>query len=312
MNSKALLLTDKSDVLLDWLEFRTLTDPDKNGAVDELRSQLRITGSEDALEVDGDEAGSIEDWEDPIEAAVTSAFLESEFRSRACGEQNYPFTVETNNLSRDDTWADNVYSFLLILSRLGPYAAKLEETGAKLFEELCAHAARSYLGWPQEHVESYVFGFPRRLAPSSFVEAVEDLCQNRMREGCADRKFPNVRTKKDASLDVVAWRGFPDRESSKLIVFGQCATGNDWWEKRNDLQPQSWCGKWLLKHPAVPPLKAFFVPHRVPSERWPELTFDAGVVFDRCRLSHLANASLPAPLREQLKAWSAKAIAEVQ
>jgi hypothetical protein len=113
------------------------------------------------------------------------------------------------------------------------------------------------------------------------------------------------------SLDVVAWRGFPDRESSKVIVFGQCATGNDWWEKRNDLQPQSWCGKWLLKHPAVPPLKAFFVPHRVPSERWPELTFDAGVVFDRCRLSHLANPSLPEPLREHLKAWSSKAIAEV-
>ena len=107
MNSKALVLSDKPDVLLDWLEFRTLTDPDENGAANELLSQLRITGSEDALEVDRDEPGSIEDWEDPLEAAVTSAFLESEFRSRACGDQNYPFTVEMNNLARAETWADS-------------------------------------------------------------------------------------------------------------------------------------------------------------------------------------------------------------
>lgn len=260
----------------------------------------------------GEELGSISDWEDPIEAAVTSAFLETEFRSRACGDQNYPFIVEANNLLRKDTWANTTYSFLLILSRLGPYAARHEETGAKLFEELCAHAARCYLGWPHDHVDSYVFGFPRRLGPSSFIEGVEDLCRNRIKEGCADRNFPNARTKKDAALDVVAWRDFPDRERSKLIIFGQCATGNNWWEKRNDLQPQSWCGKWLLKHPAVPPLKAFFVPHRVPSERWPELSFDSGIVFDRCRLAYLSNPSLPEPLRKQLREWSTQAIAKFQ
>ncbi|MEO5804561.1 MAG: hypothetical protein ABIR24_13625 [Verrucomicrobiota bacterium] len=124
-----------------------------------------------------------------------------------------------------------------------------------------------------------------------------------IQEGKPDRKIPTARTKKDAGLDIVTWRSFPDGRSSKLIAFGQCATGKHWWDKRLELQPGDWCRTWMTKTPHVIPLKMFFVPHSVSGDEWSELGYQSGIIFDRFRISHYAEQNMPAALRSILKKW---------
>ncbi|MCI0621320.1 MAG: hypothetical protein L0387_06585 [Acidobacteria bacterium] len=230
---------------------------------------------------------------------VDAAFTEAEYRVEACGGEKYPFLLQRNVLLNRDPDLASVYSFLLFLSIYGENAVDGPD-GAKLFEDVCAHAAAAYFGGPNTAVETYVFGFPRRIEPKDFVGALRDLCL-KLREGQTHEKFPGVKSMKDASLDIVAWKNFPDRRSSKLIAFGQCATGQNWWGKRYELQPIDWCRTWLLKTPQVIPLKMFCVPHPVSENEWAQLGYQAGVIFDRFRIAYFAEQVIPDTLRRALQ-----------
>jgi hypothetical protein len=103
--------------------------------------------------------------------------------------------------------------------------------------------------------------------------------------------MPTAPAMKDAGLDIVAWKPFPDHRCSKLIAFGQCATGQNWREKQDELQPPDWCRKWLRKTPQILPAKMFFVPHTIGDAEWTALGYSAGIVFDRLRVAHFAEKS---------------------
>ena len=151
--------------------------------------------------------------------------------------------------------------------------------------------------------DAFVFGFPRRLSPKDFPGALKKLCSH-LREGKPDRKMPNASSMKDAGLDLVIRKPFPDRRASQLIAFGQCATGRNWWEKRHELQPGDWCREWMLKTPQVMPSKMFFVPHAVASRDWAHLGYQAGIIFDRFRITYCCEGEIRDGLREKLRLWS--------
>ena len=115
---------------------------------------------------------------------------------------------------------------------------------------------------------------------------------------------------KDASLDIVSWLPFPDKQSGKLIAFGQCATGKHWWGKRTELNPYDWIRAWLKKTPQVVPVKMFFVPHAISRTEWALLGYVAGIIFDRFRISYLAERSVPESLRANLRDWNKAACAD--
>ena len=305
MKKPSPLVSDKPGELLDHLELSALTDPDGNSSASQLKSELGITGSDDAIEDDESVAPTMSDF---IEAAVDAAFTEAEDRIRACAVAHYPFEIQRKAILTRDSDLSSVYAFLLGLSLFGENAVA-DTDAAKIFEEVCAHAARSYFGCADNSDECHIFGFPRRLGPKDFRDAVEELCLQKICEGKPDRKFPTAYTMKDAGLDIVTWRSFPDRRSSKLIAFGQCATGKHWWGKRHELQPDAWCRTWLTKSPHVIPMKMFFVPHAISSDEWAELGYQAGIIFDRFRITHHAEKNLPAGLRATLQKWSKAAFA---
>jgi hypothetical protein len=209
------------------------------------------------------------------------------------------------HIALNATTEKSVYVFLLLLSTYGHDAGLAKNDGAKFFEEVCAEAARQYLGG--EEVQSRVFGFPRRLAPKDFPGAVDTLCRD-LGEGTACRNRPTVKNQKDAGLDIVAWRDFPDRREGKLISFGQCATGRDWPAKLTDLQPAHWCGLWMQDRPAVVPVRFFFVPHCLDRVAWVPSCFNGGVLFDRCRIAHFVPA-LPKALASAIGTWSSHVLA---
>lgn len=293
-------MSDPPHKLLDHLEVRALTDSDGNASASELRSELEITGSQDAFFVEEDAV--LETPAERIEGVLEAVFTEAEYRISACGEQ-YPFQLNGNVLLRRDEDAATVYTFLLLLSEFGEGRTR-GPNGAKLFEDVCAHAASGYFGC--QETETYVFGFPRRIGPKNFIDAVTTLC-NKLREGQPDKNSPRASVKKDGGLDIVAWRNFPDLRSSKLIAFGQCATGQNWHGKTHELLPETWCRKWLLKHPLAKPLKMFFLPHAVSESEWSELGYDAGVIFDRFRIAYHSELAIPETLRKSLQDWNSRA-----
>lgn len=305
MNRRSPLVSDDANELLDHLEICALTDADANASASQLKTDVEITGSNDAVDPEEEKAPSLSAH---LEGKIDAAFTEAEIRIRACGVSNYPFELQRRILVPRGKPFSSVYTFLLGLSAFGEDAVP-GKNGAKLFEEVCAHASRIYFGCENNPADAHVFGFPRRIGPKDFPTAVADLCSRHLREGTADKKVPNAQTKKDAGLDIVIWRGFPDARSSKFIAFGQCATGKNWWGKRHELQPFEWCRTWLTKTPHVTPAKMFFVPHAVNDHLWCELGYIAGIVFDRFRIAHHAEQSLPAPLRRELRGWNKAAFA---
>jgi hypothetical protein len=92
----------------------------------------------------------------------------------------------------------------------------------------------------------------------------------------------------DYGLDLVAWRDWPDGLSGKIILFGACASGQDWEDKTDDLNLEDFFKLRMMDYPESPVMPAFFVPHRVPPSRWRETTVEAGIIFDRCRIASLA------------------------
>lgn len=289
----------------DWLELEALASADLNSSVQDLASALRRTGSSEEVE----DERAIEDPDDAvadrggetIEPIVEAAFEEIEDRSRACGG-NYPFALDDSVLQGRRAYRNDLYVFLLLLSRYGIKAGPPGLNVAQIFEEVAEVAVKNCLGGDRNDVATYQFGFPRRLKPSGFQEALDDLCQN-IGEGTGSKDRPKRRDQKDAKLDLVAWRPFPDRRRGQIMAWGQCATGSDWRDKLSELHPADWAAIWMIDRPTVLPLRTFFVPHRIGRDLWEESAINGGVLFDRCRITAFARP-LPAELRARCRLYN--------
>jgi hypothetical protein len=261
--------------LADWLELVALLSDDLNGSSGDLE---RALGRASVLDLDGAEA---------VDGKVVDVFSELERRALAAGP-GYPFLVEGPVLQALPNWHDHSsYVFCLFLSYFrwqrppgSPYFPP------RLFEALCAEAARQWVGG-----QAVRFGSPRLPTdlPRGFAKALDLLCQKLIREGGGFKKQPDrVDWTKDYGLDVVAWRDWPDGLPGKLVLFGACASGQDWQDKTDDLRLDNFLKLRMIEYPESPIVPAFFVPHRVPQSRWRDTTVQAGIIFDRCRIANLA------------------------
>jgi len=306
-------LSDPPEEKADWAECWTLVSKDNNTSFSELRSVMEIGGSADAhTESDEFEYAEIEGSDEELagaedtnlyEAAAEDTFVEISDRISACSEPAYPFVVTAEAITMRADTRTSVYTFLLLLSKYGPDAGPKKNEGSKLFEDVCAHAVLTFLGGKKDLAEAHVFGFPRRVTCDGFSDALNALCKN-LTEGEGCKKRPTTSDQKDAKLDVVGWKSFRDQRKGRLIIFGQCATGGNWRSKRSELiAPHDWCSFWMKDRPAVWPMRAFFVPHRVGSRDWLETCANGGLLFDRCRLAAYTT-DLPKATSDELAAWT--------
>lgn len=292
----------------DRLEWACMTDSGGYIAWSDVIGQLRLAVSEDeAVATYRESADDISEEERPYiesyETMLTEWLEVLAYRTQACGADGaYPFVVTGEGIERRDSLSP-AYAFQLLVS-LGSVDAHHDGTTVyKLFEELSAEAAGRYLG---DSKTTVVFGWPRLTLPGGFRDAVAALVRL-LREGeaCKDRK--GVDQSKDDGLDIVAWREFPDRRASKLILFGQCAAGRRWREKASDLRADNWCKNNLAGTIAVDPIPAFFVP-RALSEADANRYGTNQVLLDRCRISALCSGSLAEGLDERLREWIEAAV----
>jgi hypothetical protein len=171
--------------------------------------------------------------------------------------------------------------------------------GTELFEFLCLEVAKRYWGasakdeLTSSRVKGSIFGTSRAawrfddsapFQPKNFQAAVDNLCTE-LGEGVKFRTKDEDEevTANDDKLDVVVWRNFSDQRPAKLVGFGQCKTGDHWELELPRLNPTTFCNRWLHNVPCVIPVKLFFLTDRV-VERWQTRAYEAGILFDRCRI----------------------------
>jgi hypothetical protein len=251
--------------LADWLELMALTTPDGDASAGDLERPLRRLGNQ------------------APELLIARVFTEIDRRSIATGDA-YPFTRGAGAISRRGPVADYVpYVFCLLLSYFKWKAkANVAHNPWLLFEELAHVAAGEYLNATGTCL---LFGTSARKKKQNFRTAVSELC-TRLREGNGFREQKT--SAKDDKLDVVVWKEFPDRAPSQLVMFGQCAAGDDWPKKVTELQPVAFSEQWLNVALMSPVVRSFYVPHRIGAEQWEYYARRAGVLFDRCRIAHFA------------------------
>ena len=194
--------------LADWLELSALLTRKGKSSRGDLERTIRRSGVFDRR------------GPDAIEAKCDDAFLELEARAVSAGKA-YPFKIKGGLVTARGSAAKfPVYVFCLCLSYFGWRQAVAGIFPARMFEKLSSVAVKLYLGG-----DVLVFASPRDELPKGFKEALETVCQ-RIREG-GGYKPQATQVPKDDTVDVIAWKAFPDGRPGQVLIFGQCATGDD-------------------------------------------------------------------------------------
>ncbi|MEP2735359.1 MAG: hypothetical protein ABJP34_03595 [Erythrobacter sp.] len=256
--------SDNSLALADWVELSLLVSSN-----DVLRiSDAEIVGelTDAALDAEGDR-GNI-----AAEIARRSAIL---------GDV-YPFFRDGQGFSVNENWREQLpYAFLLLLSS-NQYYGELVYAGAanqpaKLFEYVSGQALASYVEGRFIRI-----GASREAPlPAPFGEAVQYASQQLLEESTYGQV--EVQVGGDDGCDIMAWREFRDNRPGQIVIFGQCAIGTDWRDKRSELDLELW-SKHINWH--VRPTTAFCIPfvHEF-GGTWRETSARGGVIFDRLRLA---------------------------
>jgi hypothetical protein len=223
--------------------------------------------------------------------ALQGAVLEVITERQALLGINYPFELEGNSLVlRAGVDGDNVYLGLLAITAM-PSLNKSPYNDAPIaFEHLSLLAARFYLGtnakgwrfgWPREGDEK---ALTRMQAAISHLKALAGDHPNdwHWRPAPSSNTAQRISQIKDCGLDVVAWVPWPDGGPGQLHLLGQCACGEDWKQKLDDLSIKR-LNHWM-KLPEPEPLRAFFTPRHMPLPFFEEVSRDAGLTFDRVRM----------------------------
>lgn len=220
------------------------------------------------------------------------------------------FTVEPKRLVRRIKWQDSpAYSFCLMLALQVAYRETFlemfEEEGytvqGELFERLTVEALE-HLGL-LTHSTAWSYAASNSIADK--VEAVAKHLGEPHREGAVEQW--TAAKAKDAGLDVICHLPFIDGLAGRPLFFVQCASGENWHDKRHTPNIQQW----------MKLLELATEPRRGISHPFVELSDDFRrsancdllmLVLDRHRLSRLRNVSkakwTSRDLSKDMNAWT--------
>lgn len=269
----------RPEALADWLELTALCSDDGDASMGDAQRELDRLNYGNA------------------ESLLGNALTEFDRRVRATGSAAYPFergdtSIQLKGAARDYP----AYFFCLALSYFGwKIRNKAPDNPWLLFEELSVFSAKNYLGG-----DAMLFGTSAHKGPKAkkVFKTKVDALVSALGEG---QSFSSTKTfsSRDSKLDIVAWKGFDDKRSSQLVVFGQCKAGQNWQDGLSELDPDTFWDQWLSggKGKVSQLLRSVFIPHRLfDDDEWDHRARSARLLFDRCRVvshSHPHTASGP-------------------
>ena len=241
-------------------------------------------------------AGSLDDYKDPnisqrpeeddvaLDSFVGSIQEEIKRRIKLLGDF-YPFSLDKNNLRYKNN-RSQFYEFLLLICHAENFYGNNKDL-PRLFERITAKIIATYFG---EYADSFHTGSPRD-GGTSFQTIMKQI--NKSTEEFQWKPERNIDSSyvKDESCDfVVCLRHVDKRKLAQLFILGQCACGNDWESKWNELNIKK-IEKWFNPMTIVKPVKAFATPYHVTDSLLKEASREAGLFFDRARLTIILQQS---------------------
>lgn len=236
---------------------------------------------------------------------VNDAFLKIRERKRMLGE-GYPFSIQAGTrVVCGEDWGDvTPYAFCLILSLSKAYPAWWQGFGAnfgaqgQLFEDLTAQSvSQMFVGW-ETHQTGWSATTPNLIA--GIVRTVAAL----VGEATGDIGRWSARRAKEAGLDLLCYRPFPDARAGIPVMLFQCASGQDWRSKVHTPEVRIWT---KIISFAADPQKAFAMPFSLePDEFRYHANLINGLLLDRDRLlspGHGNRDWISVDLRDRLRAW---------
>jgi hypothetical protein len=276
--------SEAAESLGDWLEASLLTQTDEE----------RISDA-DILDILGEAGRERDESLEQITQQVRQ-------RALVLGEK-YPVERSGQGFKVKGAWDEYLcYSFLLFVSLNQSYASMRFRGGdanrpARLFENVTARALEQFLGGNTIRI-----GAPREgSVPRAFPAAV-DFLAGAIREPVGARDLER-QTSGDDGLDVWFWKGFPDDRPGQVFLVAQCAIGDDWGEKRSELDLRLWKRHidWFTE-----PMRVFAVPFQIPSASWRETATRGGLVLDRLRIaSSVVHGELQQAVQTSIREWTA-------
>lgn len=187
--------------LADWLEICALISTDRNSSLGDLERLLN-------------RFSILQTGDGSLETKLPEVAFELQRRLQAAADA-YPFNFDGVRLELKGTAEQYPsYVFCLCVSTFKWENKKgAKAFPARMFEHLSSFAAKNFL-----QGDSIRFAAPREDGfPSEFRVAIDELCR-RVGEG-AGMKAKKLKAGQDDTLDVVAWRDFPDKRPGKLLLF---------------------------------------------------------------------------------------------
>lgn len=249
----------------------------------------RVAGAMDDYEVpDGTGHAHWQDEDLKYDSAVGRVHEEIERRRDNMGA-SYPFAIRDGTID----YVPNgglFYEFFLAICNAETLTSGKYVGLPRVFERLSARLVAAHLGDGTRFLHT---GAPRdEEIGKSFKEAMVTVAEetSEWRWG-PDDGLPDEPSNGDSGCDFVVWPKSPDdRQIGQLFFLGQCACGNDWVTKFNDLTVKK-LAKWFNPLSVVDPVRCFATPHHVTDSMLREASREAGYVFDRARLVRIGDNS---------------------
>ena len=236
------------------------------------------------------------------DSAVGMVQEEIERRREILGEA-YPFKLLGGTIKHYPN-SNLIYEFLLAICNAGTLTTGKYVGLPRVFERVSARLVAAHVGVGARFVHT---GAPRdKEVGISFKDAMATLASETSEWNWGpEDDLPDEPQNGDSGCDFVVWPKPPDdRRIGQLFFLGQCACGNDWINKFNDLTLKK-LGKWFNPLSVVDPVRCFSTPHHVTDAMLREASREGGYVFDRARLASIGHVSkgelLEAPIRKKMR-----------
>jgi hypothetical protein len=284
------------DVFCDWLEATVLFQRAAHVATPDIV---------DSLVDDEIVATQTEAWR-----VKTDGWSELRRRERCLGDA-FPFEISDMRLTRKMPWRECLpYSFCLVLSLASWYPEWANSFGhnyneqGELFEVLTERSLRRVLSdWTIERT-----GWSR-TAPNR-LQAVVGRVSELLNEPIGNVERWTRPRAKDAGLDILCFRGFPDERGAIPLYLVQCASGRDWENKLDTPKIQIW--RRVVQFTALP-TRAFATPYSFIDRHFPiYANIVDGLFLDRYRLlqpMREGDAWLPGTILTRIRRWLTPRIA---
>ena len=293
-----------SAIKADQVEYRSI----KNGPtpVDVGVFAERIAGAMDDF---GPHDSSVtENWQqnDLKDEDAVGQIHEQILRRMDILEDSYPFELNGGTLvhkrrgARSNRSSASVYEFFLSICNAASLTQGNYAQLPRVFERISAQLVAAYFG---EEVHSIHIGFPRDAnVGKSFKKAMEYVssCTGEWVWG-PDDGLPDDSVHGDGGCDFIVWPDTLDkRQIGQLFILGQCACGDNWEDKLEELNLKE-LGKWFNPLSVVTPVRTFATPFYVTDALLSEASRRAGLFFDRARLTLISKEYKKAIGKDLLK-----------